>query len=81
MKTTIVDPKLIFKELLKTFRCTSFIMFHNHPSNNAIASEQDEYIHEKITNISEILDFRLVDNLIVCDYGYYSFADKKTTFL
>lgn len=76
MTSTILDLKVIFKKALNTFRCTGFITFHNHPSNNANPSENDDNLYEKIKAAAETMDFKYVDNLIVCDDVYYSYKDN-----
>ena len=76
MTSTILDLKVIFKKALNTFRCTGFITFHNHPSNDANPSENDNNLYEKIKAAAETMDFKYVDNLIVCDDVYYSYEDN-----
>lgn len=76
MTCTLLDLKVIFKKALNTFRCTGFITFHNHPSNNAQPSQQDNAIYKKIKAAAETMDFKYVDNLIVCDEAYYSYNEN-----
>lgn len=76
MTSTILDLKVIFKKALNTFRCTGFITFHNHPSNNANPSENDNNLYKKIKAAAETMEFKYLDNLIVCDDVYYSYEDN-----
>jgi len=76
MTSTILDLKVIFKKALNTFRCTGFITFHNHPSNNAKPSENDNNLYKKIKAAAETMEFKYLDNLIVCDDEYYSYEDN-----
>lgn len=76
MTATLLDLKVIFKKAINTFRCTGFITFHNHPSNNASPSEQDNILYKKIKSAAQIMDFDYVDNLIVCDDAYYSYTEN-----
>lgn len=76
MTATLLDLKVIFKKALNTFRCTGFITFHNHPSNNAFPSEQDNILYKQIKSAAQIMDFDYVDNLIVCDDAYYSYNEN-----
>lgn len=76
MTSTILDLKVIFKKALNTFRCTGFITFHNHPSNNANPSENDNNLYKKLKAAAETMDFKYLDNLIVCDDVYYSYEDN-----
>lgn len=76
MTATLLDLKIIFKKALNTFRCTGFITFHNHPSNNAQPSVPDNNLYKRIKSAAEIMDFDYVDNLIVCDDAYYSYNEN-----
>lgn len=72
---TVVDPKVIFHTLL-TERASAFIICHNHPSGTVIPSEHDIAITRRLQEGARLLDFQLVDHLIVSYKGYYSFADN-----
>lgn len=76
MTCTLLDLKVIFKKALNTFRCTGFITFHNHPSNNTQPSKHDNNLYKKIKAAAETMDFKYFDNLIVCDDEYYSYEDN-----
>lgn len=72
---TVVDPKKIFNIVLEA-HASSIIIGHNHPSGNLEPSEADTRLTKKIRDAGNLLDIALLDHIIVCDDGYYSFADQ-----
>jgi DNA repair protein RadC len=73
---TIVDIKIIAKYVLDNLAC-SCIIAHNHPSGNLQPSSADLSITQKIKDILNILDCKLIDHLILTENSYYSFADES----
>lgn len=73
---TIVDVRLILREALNRY-ASGIILAHNHPSGNCNPSPQDIQITKKLKQASECMDIKLFDHLIVCERGYYSFADAE----
>ena len=71
----IVDSRLIYKEAINRL-ASSIIICHNHPSNNAKPSKQDDGITMKIKKGIELLDMFLLDHIIITDSQYYSYADN-----
>jgi len=72
---TVADPRVIFVAALKANAC-AIIISHNHPSGNLKPSRQDEELTQKIKHAGEFLDIKLLDHVIVCSEGYYSFTDE-----
>jgi len=73
---TICDVKVIFQILLNC-NASAFILFHNHPSGNLQPSKADIEITKKIKKASELLDIKMLDNVIITEEKYYSFADES----
>ena len=71
---TIVSPKEIFQLAIKANAC-SILISHNHPSGNLKPSKEDIEITTRIKDGTKLLDFVLIDHLILTSEGYYSFAD------
>lgn len=71
---TVVDIRIILKIALE-YHALSFILCHNHPSGKLYPSDADLEITNKIKIAAKQLDILLVDHMIVCDLGYYSFAE------
>ena len=72
---TVADPRVIFAAALKA-NCCAIIISHNHPSGTLKPSRQDEELTQKIKFAGQYLDIRLLDHVIVCNEGFYSFADE-----
>lgn len=73
---TVADPKVIFQVALKS-TSSSIIIAHNHPSGNLKPSENDIQLTKKLKSAGEFLDLTVLDHLIICSDGYYSFADES----
>ncbi|RZJ83104.1 MAG: DNA repair protein [Chryseobacterium sp.] len=75
MSGTIADPKIIFAVALKA--CASgIILSHSHPSGETSPSEADIRLTRKLTEAGKLLDLQIIDHIIVCNDGYYSFMDE-----
>lgn len=72
---TMVDVRLVFKGALET-NATSIVLCHNHPSGTLLASEQDKMITKKLQSAGNNLDIKIIDHVIICEHGYFSFADE-----
>lgn len=72
---TMVDVRLVFKGALET-NATSIVLCHNHPSGTLLASEQDKLITKKLQSAGNNLDIKIIDHVIICEHGYFSFADE-----
>ena len=72
---TVADPRIIFKKALAA-DATSLILFHNHPSGNLQPSNADKELTRSIIQAGALLDIRILDHIIVSEYGYFSFADE-----
>ena len=72
---TVADPRVIFKKALAA-DAVGIILFHNHPSGNLQPSKADEELTKKIVQAATFFDIRILDHIIVSEYGYFSFADE-----
>ncbi len=72
---TVVDPKVIFNKALE---CTAsgIILCHNHPSGNLQPSDADLSLTRKLKEGGKLLDFQILDHIIIAGEHYYSFADE-----
>lgn len=72
---TTCDPKVIFTIALNT-GASGIILAHNHPSGNLMPSQCDIEVSKKINNMAKLLDITFLDNLIITQDSYYSFAQE-----
>mgnify|MGYP005844351247 FL=1 len=74
--STIVDMRLIFKKALSC-GAVAIILAHNHPSGTLKPSGLDIKLTERIKKAAELIDFKLLDHIIVTEKSYFSFADEQ----
>lgn len=72
---TLMDPKVVFVAALKA-AASGIILCHNHPSQSLKPSEHDSRITEQLKQGGTLLDIKVLDHLIICSEGYYSFTDE-----
>lgn len=73
---TVVDLRLLFAAAIKA-NATAIIMIHNHPSGKTTPSHLDKIMTKKVKEAGVLLDIKIIDHIIICPEGYYSFADNK----
>ncbi len=72
---TVVDAKIIFRRAVVNL-ASSLILCHNHPSGSLKPSQADIDITKKLFRAGADLDITVHDHLIICQSGYFSFADE-----
>ncbi len=75
LSSSICDVKLIFQAALR-LNASSLILSHNHPSGQLKPSEHDIALTKKVKEGCKVLDFSLLDHVILTADSYYSFADN-----
>jgi len=75
MEGLLVDVRVLFRKALE-MKARSVVIAHNHPSGNLRPSDADLRLTQKILEAGKTLDILLLDHLIVCGKGFYSFADE-----
>ena len=76
--STIIDLRQIFSIALN-HHATAMFLFHNHLSGSCSPSLADIKNTDKLKKGGDIMGIDVVDHIIVCDSGFYSFADESTT--
>lgn len=72
---SIVHPREIFKEAY-LLSSSGIICMHNHPSGELTPSQEDLALTKSLVDIGRIQGIRIIDHLIVSDYGYLSFYEE-----
>jgi len=72
---TIAEPREIFRMSIHQ-AASAIILVHNHPSGNLFPSEEDKRLTKKIKEAGKIIGIPLIDHIIFCEDGFYSFADE-----
>lgn len=68
---TLFHPREIFRQILLR-NATSFILAHNHPSNDASPSKADLFLTNQIISLSKLMNISFLDHIIVCDSSFLS---------
>lgn len=72
---TAVDIRIIMKEALLN-NATVVALCHNHPSNNAKPSREDDQLTQRLQKACDTLRIYMLDHVIVCDGTFYSYRDE-----
>lgn len=72
---TAVDVRVIMKKALLC-NATILALCHNHPSGNAIPSNMDDLLTNRVKKAAEIMRIYFLDHVIVTDGRYYSYREK-----
>lgn len=77
LNSMLITPKEIFSHALKT-PCAAIIVIHNHPSNDPTPSDDDISFTRRIHEAGEVMSIPLIDHVIICNSGYFSFREHKS---
>ncbi len=73
---TIVHPREVFADPLLD-RASAVVVAHNHPSGQLNPSPEDDEITVRLQSAADILGVRLLDHLIFCESGFYSYLKSN----
>lgn len=76
INTSIVDPRILFKEALKC-NSASIVICHNHPSGDPAPSKEDISLTTRLKECGRILGVTLVDHIIIGSNGKYTSLKEK----
>ena len=74
INSTEVHPREVVKRALY-FNAAAVIFAHNHPSGEITPSQADKNLTQRLVNILQVVDIRVLDHLIVGGRQIYSFAE------
>lgn len=77
--SSFVSPREVFKTAFLT-NAAALILAHNHPSENVEPSEEDRAICRRLQGAAELLDFQLLDFMVISRKNFYSFAESDPEF-
>lgn len=74
LTASLVHPREVYQAaILGT--AAAIIIAHNHPSGDPSPSQEDCQATKRLAQAGELLGIPLVDHVIVCAGGYYSFHE------
>lgn len=71
LNMTVADPKTLFRRALLN-NANSIIIGHNHPSESLEPSKDDLRINEIFKKVGELIDLKVLDNIIFSEKEFYS---------
>ena len=76
VNVSLVTPRELYIRALLA-GAVQIVLCHNHPPGNAIPSEQDIAITQKIKEAGEMININLADHIIIGSDSYLSFKEAK----
>ncbi|MFR9166419.1 MAG: RadC family protein [Dysgonomonas sp.] len=76
INSTLVDIRLVLKTAIENL-ASGIILCHNHPTNDATPSKNDDALTMKLKESASFMDITLLDHVIICDGKYYSYKDQN----
>lgn len=73
INTTIVHPREVFREAVK-HSANSMILVHNHPSGDPKPSDNDIRITNRLVDVGNIMEIKVLDHIII---GFDRYASLK----
>jgi len=70
----MIHPRDVFRFLI-TRNASSFIMAHNHPSQDVLPSDSDLIITRKFFKMASLFEIPLLDHVVFTHDKYFSMAD------
>ena len=74
INSTEVHPREVVKRALY-FNAAAVIFAHNHPSGEITPSQADKNLTQRLVNILQVVDIRVLDHLIVGGRHVFSFGE------
>lgn len=75
LSETSIDVRIIMKEAILN-NATVLALCHNHPSNNATPSRNDDNVTGCVKKACETMRIFFLDHIIVTDGKYYSYREE-----
>lgn len=72
--SSIVDPQQVLRTALLS-GAPRFILFHNHPSGQALSSEEDRKVAKRMANAANLIGISMDDFIIIGDDDIYSMSN------
>lgn len=76
---TLSHPREVFKGAILS-NVSKIMIFHTHPNNTIEPSQADIDTTKDLIEASKILQIPIIDHIITCQKGYFSFAEHGILF-
>lgn len=74
VNSVAVYPRIVLQQAME-LNSAALVLVHNHPSTNADPSQEDKNVTDKLINLMNVVDVRIIDHMIVGGDNIYSFAE------
>jgi len=75
LNSSLAHPREVYRSAILQ-NAASIIAAHNHPSGNAMPSQEDIQITKQLVEAGKIIGIPLNDHVIFTEERYYSFAES-----
>ena len=75
LNQSLVHPREVFRPAILD-NAAGVIIAHNHPSGSLEPSRADRQITQRLKEVAKLVGIDLLDHLILCKEGYYSFSEE-----
>jgi len=75
LNQSLVHPREVFRPAILD-NAAGVIIAHNHPSGSLDPSRADRQITQRLKEVAKLVGIDLLDHLILCKEGYYSFSEE-----
>lgn len=76
LNMSVVTPREVFKEAISV-SSAKIVLLHNHPSGDAMPSEEDLYLTQQFMSLGEMMAIDVVDHLIIGWNQFYSIKAQQ----
>ena len=76
LNASLVHAREIYKEAISK-SASAIIVSHNHPSGDCTPSKADIEVSERLYDVGNLMEIRLIDHIIVSENDYFSFAKNS----
>lgn len=79
LNSSIVHPREVFKAAILN-NAASIVCFHNHPSGNTTASQEDISITRRLIEVGELMGIEVLDHLIIGESQFVCLKEQGVAF-
>lgn len=76
ISASVVDSRILLRELMFIENLKGIALYHNHPSGNTIPSDEDLNITKRLITVLEDFNIKYFDHFIIGMENVFSFADE-----
>ena len=75
LNSSLVHPREVFKSAIKE-SANAIILVHNHPSGDCSPSGEDEILTQRLIDVGNITQIKVIDHIIITPDKFYSIVQN-----